>query len=631
MEDDIRIQDNLYQAVNGEWLKTAVIPADRPTAGGFTEIDRETEKIMMADFAAFAKNEKSSDIAGMEDAVKLYKKVLDIDKRNAEGIKPLLPLLKEIEDLKDVADLNSKAKDFLYKGLRLPIRMGVEADMKDATTNCFYVLGPSIILPDTPYYDNDAGKQLLKVYEDMALKALAFTDLPEDKQKEYIADTLAYDKLISKKVKSQLEWADYVKNYNPMPLEEVASCVTPFDIKGFLKEMYGDRAPETLIVYDPKAVKEMSSYFNEENFELYKHWLYVSTLLSNANLLSADLYEISTIYRRTLLGIAENPTLEKQAYQVASYCFSEPVGIYYGRTYFGEEAKKDIISLVEKVIATYIKRMKENTFLSKDTCEKAILKLSTMAVKMGYPDDVREFFKKLKVDEDASYFDNARNLSLEKIKEEFSKFLKPVDRNEWYMPGHMVNACYDPSRNDITFPAAILQKPFYSLKQSFAENLGGIGAVIGHEISHAFDNNGAHFDEKGNLSDWWTKEDFEAFDRLTKDMIRQWDGIEYHGGKVNGELVVSENIADNGGMAVTLDIMHQSNEDFDKYFINRARIWCLKSREEYIQLLLNNDVHSPAELRANIQVRNFPEWYAAFDVKEGDEMYIAPDKRIIIW
>ncbi len=219
-----------------------------------------------------------------------------------------------------------------------------------------------------------------------------------------------------------------------------------------------------------------------------------------------------------------------------------------------------------------------------------------------------------------------------RIRDTLDRALKSVDRTEWVMPGHMVNACYNPSSNDITFPAAILQKPFYSLQQSVSENLGGIGAVIGHEISHAFDNNGANFDERGNLKNWWTEEDFTAFKELTQDMIRQFDGIEFHGGRVNGELVVSENIADNGGMGVTLEIMRGLEKpDYPAYFINWARVWCRKAKEEYIQLLLVNDVHSPGELRANMTPRNFPEWYASFGVTAQDGMYIPPEKRISIW
>ena len=218
------------------------------------------------------------------------------------------------------------------------------------------------------------------------------------------------------------------------------------------------------------------------------------------------------------------------------------------------------------------------------------------------------------------------------ISDELEKVNKPVDKDEWLMPAHMVNACYDPNRNDITFPAAILQAPFYSINQTISENLGGIGAVISHEISHAFDNNGAHFDENGNINDWWSQQDYDNFKKQTQSMIEQWDKIEYAGGKVNGELVVSENIADNGGMAVTIEIMHNTKDsDFKQYFTNWAKIWCMKATEQYLQYLLVNDVHSPAKLRANIQVRNFEEWYQAFDVNQNDQMYLPEDKRIIIW
>ena len=251
---------------------------------------------------------------------------------------------------------------------------------------------------------------------------------------------------------------------------------------------------------------------------------------------------------------------------------------------------------------------------------------------MGYPDFIPEIYKKIVIDDEASLYETLMNNQKIVEKDNRDKLFKKVDRKEWVMPGHMVNACYNPSMNDITFPAAILQKPFYSINQKVEENLGGIGAVIGHEISHAFDNNGAHFDAYGNLANWWSEKDFKAFEKLTEDMVQQWDGIEVHGGKVNGKLVVSENIADNGGMGVTIEIMHTlKNPDFKAYFINWARIWCMKARPEYLQTLLNTDVHSPAMLRANMQVRNFNEWYQAFDVKDTDKMFIEEGKRISIW
>ena len=260
------------------------------------------------------------------------------------------------------------------------------------------------------------------------------------------------------------------------------------------------------------------------------------------------------------------------------------------------------------------------------------MKLSAIKIKMGYPDTFDPFFDTLKVSEEDSFFEAMEKLSSLRKKHRLERLNRPTDRGEWQMPGHMVNACYDPSKNDITFPAAILQKPFYSLEQKTEENLGGIGAVIGHEISHAFDNNGARFDENGNLCDWWKEEDFKMFEELTKNMTEQFDGIPYHGGKVNGGLVVSENIADNGGMAVTIEIMHQLDDpDFQAYFLNWAKIWRMKAKEGYIKLLLTMDVHSPAELRANMQPRNFSEWYEAFDVQPTDKMYIPENKRVVIW
>ena len=488
----IRIQDDLYEAVNGEWLKTAVIPEDRPTTGGFAELDQNVEKLMMADFRALAEGSKTTDIPEMKYAIALYKKVLDSERRNREGIAPVLPLLDRIRAIRTVEDLNAAAPELLPMEFDLPLRMGVEADMADATRNAFVVLGPDLILPDTTYYaeDNESGKQLLALYADMAAKVLAYTPLTEEEQKQALADTLAFDALVAKKVKSQLEWSEYYKCHNPMPVDEVAELVAPFDIKGLLQALYGEKAPDTLIVYDPKAIREMKDYFSEENFGLYRNWAYVKTLLKATPYLSEELATLGKTYSRALRGVAVDPSLEKQAYQAASELYAEPVGVYYGRSYFGEEAKKDVVELVKKIIETYKLRIRKNGFLAESTKEQAIRKLSTIEIKMGYPDEIKEIWSKQVFDENESLLSIMLRLTEIRAKDVLEKLLKPVDRTEWLMPGHMVNACYNPSANDITFPAAILQKPFYSLQQSVSENLGGIGAVIGHEISHAFDNNG---------------------------------------------------------------------------------------------------------------------------------------------
>lgn len=635
MSEKIRIQDDLYQSVNGEWLEKAVIPEDRPTTGGFAELDEGVEKLLMGDFAKLASGEKEiPDILGFEDAIKLYRQAKDEKRRNEEGIKPVLPLLEEIKNIKTIEELNEKSYELLLKRAELPIQCAVQPDMQDALKNSFIIVGPDIILPDTTYYaeGNPAGPALLNIYSQMVKAVLSFAPLSEEEKEQFAADTLAFDALVAKQVKSQVEWADYVATYNPMDLDEVEKYLAPFSLKNLLKQIYGDEAPKTIIVYDPKAIKNFSSYFSKETFALFIHWCYVKTLLSASGSLSVDLASLGRIYHRALTGVEKDPTIEKQAYQIASGLYSDPIGVYYGRTYFGEEAKKDVVEMVKKIIETYKTRVRKNAFLSEETKEKAILKLSTIKIKMGYPDEVKDFYKQLTLDESKSFYDSRLKVYQCTLIDNLNKLHKPVDRSEWGMPGHMVNASYNPNSNDITFPAAILQKPFYSLNQSLSENLGGIGAVIGHEISHAFDNNGAKFDENGNLANWWKESDFKAFEKLTKDMIEQFDGIEYHGGKVNGELVVSENIADNGGMAVTLEIMSTLKDpDYKAYFINWAKVWCQKAKEQIIQLLLASDVHSPAELRANIQPRNFKEWYEAFGVTKDDKMYIPEEKRIIIW
>lgn len=628
-----RYQDDLYLAVNGEWLSTAVIPDDRPTCGGFAQLDQDVEKLLMNDFKEFKDGKLTTDISEMKQAVALYSKYIDVEKRNQEGIKPILPLLEKIQGIKTIDDLNKNLKELCLANVDLPINFGVEPDMKDATINSFVILGPSIILPDTSYYDknNPAKEKLLGVYSSMAKQILAYTPLSSEEQEQYLKDTLAFDELIAKEVKSQLEWANYVQNYNPMNVSEVKDYLVDFDFEGLLASLY-DKKVEEVVVYDPKAIKNFKNYFSKDTFTLYIHWAYVKTLLRSSKYLSEELSSLSTLYTRTLRGVSKDPILEKQAYQLVSSTFSEPIGVYYGRKYFGEEAKKDVVDMVKLIINTYKDRMRENKFLEETTKEKAILKLDTIVIKMGYPDKIDPYYSSLTVDEKDSLLTSMDKITTKSILHNLEELFKPVDRSKWGMPGHMVNACYNPSSNDITFPAAILQKPFYSIKQSMSENLGGIGAVIGHEISHAFDNNGASFDEKGNLKNWWSEKDYSAFKDLTQKMIEEFDGIEFHGGKVSGELIVSENIADNGGMGVTLAIMHTIKDpDFQAYFKNWARVWCRKAKEQYILLLLTNDVHAPAELRANMQPRNFPEWYEAFNVTDKDQMYLPENKRVTIW
>ena len=631
----VRVQDDLYQYVNGAWLKKAVIPEDKSRVGGFADLDTGVEKLLMKDFRSFKNGSKDIPSPYIEEAVRLYKSARNTTRRNKEGIKPVVKELAFIRSLTDIAAFNRKLDKLLLGGYPLPFTLSVTENMHKPTEYCLFFTGPSLLLPDTTYYQEDKKDKhdaLIKTYSEMVSKLLAYTDLNQEEQEQYRKDTLAFDELLAKLVKSQVEWSEYVKCYNPVKLSAVTRRIAPVKLRRVLKKIYGEKLPEEIMIAEPRYLDHFTELFTENNYPLYQHWAYVNTLVDATPYLSEELREIGTSYANTLRGIQKNPDIETQAYRLTSRFFSEPIGLYYGKTYFGEEAKKDITSIVHLIIKTYEKRIQANTFLAEETKEKAIVKLEKMTIRMGYPDKVDPKYDLLHVSPRDSLYTAISKLSQALYRYELDLLFKPVDRNRWPMPGHMVNACYDPSSNSITFPAAILQAPFYSIKQSRSENLGGIGAVIGHEISHAFDNNGAQCDETGAIHNWWTKKDYKAFQKKTKAMIEEFDGIEYHGGKVNGELVVSENIADNGGMAVTLEIMDEMEEkNYQEYFLNWGRIWCNKAREQLIQLFLSIDVHSPAELRANMQPRNFPQWYKAFDVKPTDKMYLAPEKRVIIW
>lgn len=631
--ENIRIQDDLYNFVNQKTLEELVIPDDKPTAGGFAKLADSVEKTMMEEFEAMA-DSKDYPNEHLERACRLYAIAKDADRRERDGIAPALKSLAIIDEIKKLSDYSRLYKELSLYGIPSPLNIGVLTDMKNTKRRLVYIQGPGVILPDASYYKPEMAaqkEQLLGIWQNVAKTVLSKTDLAPDAQEKYVSDALAFDEILGGLVKTQEEWSKYVEIYNPMNASSVGEMLSTIDFELILKSLFG-HVPETVVVTEPRFFGEFKTVLNDENLELYKHWAYVTGLLNSCSLLSEELRDIGGAFMRALTGVAVMQPIDKFAYNLASSIYSEPVGIYYGDKYFGKEAKQDITEIVYQIIDTYKTRIETNEILGEETRKKAILKLSTMGVKMGYPDKARAIYEKLTFNPEDSLFDIVKSLKAIKELDSLSKLDKPTEPENWEMPGHMVNACYDPFVNDITFPAAILQAPFYSLNQTRSENLGGIGAVIGHEISHAFDSNGAKCDENGNINDWWTEDDFKRFEAKVQEMIEQFDGIELPWGKVNGAFIVSENMADNGGMSATLDIMSRTEgASYEEYFKNWAKIWCQKARPEYQQMLLAVDVHGPCILRANMPPRNFNEWYTTFGVTEKDKMYIAPEKRIVIW
>jgi putative endopeptidase len=389
---------------------------------------------------------------------------------------------------------------------------------------------------------------------------------------------------------------------------------------------------DEIIVTQPEFFEKFDEILEEAGLESLKSWMLVRFILQHTSLLSEELRQAGSLFSLTISGQEEPQDREKHAFYTTINQYDQIVGIHYGEKYFGPEARSDVEHMVNEMIAVYKKRLEKNEWLSEGTIEKAIIKLNKLGVLVGYPDDFPEEYSDFIVNEEESLLANHLAFSEIAARYSFERWNTEVDRTRWAMSANTVNAYFNPTKNIICFPAAILRAPFYDIKQSPSENYGGIGAVIAHEISHAFDNNGAKFDEEGNLENWWTSEDFEAFDKLADKVIEQWDGLETDSVPVNGKLTVSENIADAGGLACALEAVEQdANPDYEDFFFNWARIWAQKAQPEYKQLLLKVDVHAPNRLRANIPPQNLTKFHELFQTQPGDGMYMKEADRIMIW
>ena len=627
------IKDDLYEAVNGEWLKTAKIPDDKPATGGFNDLVDDIDKQLMDDFDAYAEGKEKSEDSRFNEMIKLYRLAKKFDWRKKVGPQPLKRMLASVENLNSYEDYQSQWKNWILAGMPSPISFDIDADMKNATVYALFASSPSLILPDKSYYEAEKKAQhdqLLQLWSSMVEALMDKLGYSKEEAKKIIDDAIKFDALLAPNVKSAEEAADYSKMYNPQTVAELAGATDQLDIAAIIKQLVGEE-PEKVIVTEPEYFKALNKIL-QDNFELFKNWALIRVIRENASYLDDEMREINGRYGRALSGSKKPVSQRKFAFYLARDMFSQVAGDYYGKKYFGPQAKADIHHMVEQMIKVYKERLTNNQWLSKDTRDKAILKLDKLGIQVGYPDKIPALYDQFKVDEEESLIANLNQLIVTANKELFSRWNTPVDRMRWEMSAATVNAYYHPFKNIIVFPAAILQAPFYSLKQSSSQNYGGIGAVIAHEISHAFDNNGSLFDEFGNLNNWWTDEDSAHFKQLAQKMIDEFDGIPFAGQKVNGKLTVSENIADAGGLSCALEAA-KTEADFNaqEFFINWATIWRMKATEQYMQLLLSIDVHAPQKLRANIQAENLDDFYTAFDIKPGDEMYRAPEDRVHIW
>ena len=634
IDKNATIASNFYQAVNKEWLLKAKIPVDSPSIDSFYTLDEDVKGKLKKDIKNLGEGKESSDITGMSEFITFYKAASDYKQREKDGLEPLKPYLKEIEDIKDLHDLANKSASLTDKGIPIPFGYDVGTNAENTSQKQIQLSPPSILLPDVSIYkDESSKKQYLTPIETATQKALEMLGYSEKNSKRIVKEALEFDEIIAKYSLSNEEMSESKNLVHPKTAEEINAYSGSFKLYDVIKGIMG-RDLETINVPNTKYFENYSKVVNQDNFSKIKSWMLVQEAMAASNSLTEDYRLNFQSISMAIMGTQKPISKEDTVYEMSVNLFSDVMSVYYGRKYFGEEAKTDVTGMIDKIKNVYRGRLQQNDWLTEETRNKAIEKLDKMKVFVGYQEDVDPGTKELHLDPNKSFFELSEDIAQFGKRYTIDHFDEPIDKNKWSGSAFDINAYYNPESNSINFPAGILQAPFYDKNQSTEKNYGGIGVVIGHEITHAFDSNGADYDENGDMHNWWTKADSKAFDKRIKAFEDQWNGLEIYGTKVNGKLTVTENVADAGGLSSTLQVLKtgMTKPNLKDYFENYADIWKQKASLQYNKYTMVQDVHAPNELRVNQQLKNLPEFYEAYpQIKEGDAMYLAPSKRISLW
>lgn len=636
IDKNATVASNFYQAVNKDWLLKTKIPADSPSIDNFYTLDEDIKGKLKKDIKNLGEGKETSDITGMSEFITFYKAASDYKQREKDGLEPLKPYLKEkeIEDIKDLNDLASKSASLTDKGIPLPFGYDVGTNAENTSQKQIQLSPPSILLPDVSIYKDEASKkQYLTPIETATQKALEMLGYSEKNSKRIVKEALEFDEIIAKYSLSNEEMSESKNLVHPKTAEEINAYSGSFKLYDVIKGIMG-RDLETINVPNTKYFENYSKVVNQDNFSKIKSWMLVQEAMAASNSLTEDYRLNFQSISMAIMGTQKPISKEDTVYEMSVNLFSDVMSVYYGRKYFGEEAKTDVTGMIDKIKNVYRGRLQQNDWLTEETRNKAIEKLDKMKVFVGYQEDVDPGTKELHLDPNKSFFELSEDIAQFGKRYTIDHFDEPIDKNKWSGSAFDINAYYNPESNSINFPAGILQAPFYDKNQSTEKNYGGIGVVIGHEITHAFDSNGADYDENGDMHNWWTNADSKAFDKRIKAFEDQWNGLEIYGTKVNGKLTVTENVADAGGLSSTLQVLKtdMTKPNLKDYFENYANIWKQKASLQYNKYTMVQDVHAPNELRVNQQLKNLPEFYEAYpQIKEGDAMYLAPSKRISLW
>ncbi|MBU2996873.1 M13 family metallopeptidase [Cellulophaga baltica] len=645
MDTTVSPKNNFYKYVNGSWLKNTEIPDDRSTWGGFSVLRKSTDADVLK---IIDKAEKSGKYAASTDQAKalyLFESKLDTVKRNQLGVTPILPAIKAINQTKNISELQTLI--VTNPAVSAPfLGINIRANLANSKMNAVYLRDNRLGLPDRDYYldQDEKSKEIREKYVEHITRMLKYIGENEAESKKIATKILAMETTLATPKLDKVARRDARNLNNPKTIQQAQNLIPAIDLSKMMEDMGVTKNVDTLIVTQPKYVQELNDFLNKTSFEDIKKLVEWTTFNNVTGRLTTEIETADwDFYSKYLRGDKKQRPADERALATVNGTVGEALGKLYVDEMFPPEAKEKAEIMIKNIISAFQNRIKVLDWMSDSTKVKAVEKLDKFTVKIGYPDKWEDYVS-LEVTENNSYFDNILAVQKWNKAKDLEKIGELVDRTEWGMSPQTVNAYFNPLNNEIVFPAAILQPPFYDYLADDAVNYGGIGAVIGHEISHAFDDSGSRFDANGNLVNWWTEEDLAKFTERSGALSDQYDKIEVLDSVfVNGKFTLGENIGDLGGVLGAYDGLQQYFKDNDKpdpidgftaeqrFFMSWATVWRTLSREDALRTQVKTDPHSPGRYRATQPLQNVDAFYEAFDIQKGDSMYLAPEARVRIW
>lgn len=638
-DTSVRPQDDLFRHVNGKWLKEFEIPADKSNYGSFTKLAEQAREDVNAiiEEAAASNAEPGSDAQKVGD---LFKSYMNEELLEELGTKPLQPELDKVAAIKDLSDL-SEYMAYAQMFSRAPFSTYVYIDAREPDTYITQMGQSGLGLPSRDFYmkDDEKSEEIRNKYLEHVAKMFELAGLENGSEKA--KTIMAIEMQIAENHWTKEKLRNPVARYNKMSFEDLQKTIPNLDWARWSKAAMLEDI-DNVIIGQPDyfaAVNDMLKDISIDDWKAYYQWHIISRSASVLNKALAE--ENFRFYQGVLSGVEEQEPRWKRGVNVINGTLGEVVGKIYVEKHFKPEAKERMKELVENLRTAYAQGIKELDWMGEETKKQALDKLAKFTPKVGYPDKWKDYSAlEIKADD---LFGNMKRATMVEVKRNRAKLGQPIDRTEWFMTPQTVNAYYNPVMNEIVFPAAILQPPFFNLEADDAVNYGGIGAVIGHEMGHGFDDSGSQYDGDGKLRNWWTEEDLEEFTKRTDKLVAQYSDFtvldDVH---VNGEFTQGENIGDLGGLTIAYKAYQLSKNGEpapvidgmtgdQRVFYGWAQVWRRKYRDEELRKRIDTDPHSPSEFRANGTVMNMPEFHEAFDVKPGDEMYLEPEERVKIW